>query len=332
MPTHHTDWDSPPDYTSEIGGRFRKQDSTLPKVPIPKGPSAAEPHYIYYHIYAPDGILRCKKRLEANPFIGRVKTISVPPPHTVASLKRALVQAEGLPDPVGDLTGLFPSRDARAAMDLNARVDILAGNFGATAETPVALVFLNSPVQSLIVASEDDVGDYLGSESTLLYYRLYNRGGEEKSVRPFDPSEPGLGRVRRELISPPRNALYGKPIYLFADLFTDLGADSAIPSADLVDDAAGSSKEHPIVLVQPERRAGLYNRPVQILALLPLPYRTHGPWVDGWLAPSVGDILQTDGITTYEKRRWAAYTAVDEHGRTGCAKLLDEPPSWCGIQ
>lgn len=262
------------------------------------------------------------------------------------------MQAEGLPDPVGDLTGLFPSRDARAAMDLNARVDILAGNFGATAETPVALVFLNSPVQSLIVASEDDVGDYLGSESTLresvfrfcagalnthalpVYYRLYNRGGEEKSVRPFDPSEPGLGRVRRELISPPRNALYvkqrigrveGKPIYLFADLFTDLGTDSAIPSADLVDDAAGSSKEHPIVLVQPERRAGLYNRPVQILALLPLPYRTHGPWVDGWLAPSVGDILQTDGITTYEKRsrygvqRWAAYTAVDEHGRTGCA-------------
>ncbi|KAJ7661820.1 hypothetical protein B0H14DRAFT_2658957 [Mycena olivaceomarginata] len=229
-------WDSLPDYTSEIGGRFRKQNSTLPKVPIQKGPSAAEPHYIYYHIYAPDGILRCKITLNA------------------------LVQAEGLPDPIGDLTGLFPSRDAQAVMDLNACVDILA-------------------VQLLSVASKDDMGNYLGSELTLLYYRLYNRGGEEKSARPFNPSEPGLRRVRQELISPPRNALYmkqhigrveGKPIYLFANLFTDLGADSSIPSAALVDNAADSSKEHPIVLVQPEHRTGLYNWPVQILALLPL--------------------------------------------------------------
>jgi hypothetical protein len=98
-------------------------------------------------------MLRCTNG--PNPFIGRIKATSVPPPHTVASLKRALVQAEELPDPSGDLTGLFKTRDARRAMAKGARVDILTGELGAMPQTPVALVFLTDPEEALPVFDND---------------------------------------------------------------------------------------------------------------------------------------------------------------------------------
>jgi hypothetical protein len=93
-----------------------------------------------------------------------------------------------------------------------------------------------------------------------VYYRLFNRGGEEQSVHSFDTSEPALGRLKRESIAPPRNVLAvkrriakaeGKPIYQLADLFTDMTADDARPSDALVDDTCGSSKEKPILIVNP---------------------------------------------------------------------------------
>jgi hypothetical protein len=121
-------------------------------------------------------MLPCAKTYGSNPFIGRIKATSVPPPHTVASLKRALVQAEGLPDPNGDLTGLFETRDAQTAMVTDARVAISTGDLGATAQTPVALVFLTSPKEALYAASENYEQSYAGKElplreSTFFIYR-----------------------------------------------------------------------------------------------------------------------------------------------------------------
>ncbi|KAJ7687874.1 hypothetical protein B0H17DRAFT_678946 [Mycena rosella] len=168
-------------------------------------------------------MLRCTNG--PNPFIARIKATSVPPPYTVASLKRALVQAEELPDPSGDLTGLFKTRDARKAMAKGARVDILTGELGATPQTPVALVFLTDPEEALRVSDNDRANS--NYELPTLYYRLYNRAGEEHSVRAFDKKEPALGRINRDSIAPPRNALCvkrriarveGKPIYKLADL------------------------------------------------------------------------------------------------------------------
>ncbi|KAF8205224.1 hypothetical protein K438DRAFT_1818774 [Mycena galopus ATCC 62051] len=237
-------------------------------------------------------------------------------------------------------------------MTVTARVDIFSGDVRATVETPMALVFLKNSKESLQVASEDDVRDYLGNKSPLLYYRLYNRGGEAPSSRPLnrDLNEPALGCIKRELISPPRDALCvkrrigkveGKPIYQFADLFMDVRTDNARASATLVYDAEGSVQDHPILLVQPERRPGLYNRPVLILALPP---GLDQHWNSQWLSPAVNDILRTDGVARTEKNtqdgvRAYVYTAVNVSGRTGWisahsahSKLLDEPSGSCSIQ
>ncbi|KAF8205225.1 hypothetical protein K438DRAFT_1964311 [Mycena galopus ATCC 62051] len=329
---HHIDCD-PPDYATDAGDDWAPSgspDATPPILQHRTGPSAFEPRYVYYSVYAPEGMLRWLKNSQENPFVGRIKATSVPPPHTIASLKRALVQAEGLPDSIGDLTALFQTRDSRTPLATTARVNIFNGDVGATAKTPMALVFLRNPKESLQVVSENDVKDYLGNELSPLYYRLYSRGGEASSSRPLDPGEPALGCIKRELISPPRNTLCvkrrigkveGKPIYQFADLFTDVRADNAHPSAALVYDAEGSVQEHPILIVQPERRPGLYNRPVLIVALPPgVQDPGYRPWNSRWLYPAVDDILRTDGVARTEKdpELKYVYTAVDTSGRTGC--------------
>ncbi|KAJ6489912.1 hypothetical protein C8R45DRAFT_992127 [Mycena sanguinolenta] len=361
---------SPPEYTTEAGDDWapsRIQNAAPTRSQSTR--SSSEPRYVYYQVYAPEGMLRwLKNPCQKNPFVGRIKATSVPPPLTAASLKRAIVQAEGLPDPLGDLTILFQTRDAQKAMDTSARVDIFGPGLGATINTPVALVFVTSPKKPLVVASENDAQDYFGNDVPQLHYRLYNRGGEARSVRPLDWNEPSLGRIKRELICPPRNALCvktriakleGKPIYQFADLFTGVEADNPHPSAASVKDRVGYDEENPILIVQPERRPGLFNRPVQIVALLPGKRSSHR---SNWLPSSPGDILQTDGVARTEKDGYSSsyvYIAVDKSGRKGwisaCkissvvysyvsvliriyrqdpsySKLLDEPESSCSIQ
>ncbi|KAJ7277857.1 hypothetical protein C8J57DRAFT_1465716 [Mycena rebaudengoi] len=344
MSTPRTDRSSPPRYEAGDDSRsYTNKSDTLPS-------SAFEPRYVYYRVYSWDGMVHCKKKYGPSSCIGRIKATSVPPPYTVASLKRALVQAEGLPDPGGALTNLFQTRDARTAMVESAQVDIFTGDLGATAHTAVAVVFLTTPKERLPVASDDGADDEVGDGLPPLYYRLYNRGGEERSMRHFDASEPALGRLKRESIAPPRNALSvkrriarveGKPIYQLADLFADTTANNPSPSGALVENISGSTMTNPILIVQPERRAGLYNRPVLVVAL-----RTQGDPYHGlglWLSPSVGDTLYTDGVARYESnayggdRVWYVYTAVDESRKTGYSahsQLLDEPSSsWgCNIQ
>ncbi|KAJ7072838.1 hypothetical protein C8F01DRAFT_262559 [Mycena amicta] len=269
-----------------------------------------------------------------------------PPPHTVASLKRALVQAEGLPDPNGDLTALFKTRDTRKAMSTRARVDILttSGELGATAQTPVALVFLTDPEEALLVSDKEGANSRSHDELRPLYYRLYNRAGEESSARAFNRREPALGRVNRDSIAPPRNALCvkrriarveDKPIYKLADLFIDTKTDD--PYSSVVDDTHGSSTEKPVLLVLPERRPGLYNQPVLIVALPSEPGSRYGTNSARWLSPSTGDTLLTDGVAQSMVSLsipcvGAVYTAVDKSGKTGWisadsahSKLVYEP-------
>ncbi|KAJ7454635.1 hypothetical protein B0H11DRAFT_1875280 [Mycena galericulata] len=330
MSTHPMDSHLPPGY-EDASTRYGKNgySRVSPEEPNDLGRRASEPRYVYYHVYAVDGALPCQKPYGDNPYLGRIKATSVPPPHTSASLKRALVQVEGLPDPTGALTGLFQTKDARTAMGKDGRVDILTGDIGATAQTALALVFLTAPKEPLNAPSTDEE-DGVGN-MPYLYYRLYNPGGEEASVRPFDTAEPALGRIKRDLISPPRNVLSvkrriakveGKPIYGFADFFTDMQADNGHPSDALVADAAGASKYDPIFLVQPERRPGLLNRPVMILELPSEPTRRYSysgySSASVWLSPSKGEILFTDGVRHLPADGIIhVYHAVDGKGKRG---------------
>ncbi|KAJ6530551.1 hypothetical protein B0H19DRAFT_476946 [Mycena capillaripes] len=169
----------------------------------------------------------------------------------------------------------------------------------------------------------------------MLYYRLYNRGGEENSVRSDYGNEPARGQVKRTSIASPRSVISvrrriarieGKLIYEIGDLFREITADRPCPPEALLDAACGST-ENPILIVQPESRPGLYNRPVLIVALPqeldPHSYiRRHRGIDTRWLSPSVGDIIHTDGVARIENGNSGypehrVYTAVDKSGRTG---------------
>jgi hypothetical protein len=242
-------------------------------------------------------------------------------------------------------------------MAKGARIDILTGELGATPRTPVALVFLTDPEKALRVSDDDGAdpsdelptreptaaiswrhADHVGS----VYYRLYNRGGEEHSVRSFDKREPALGRINRDSIAPPRNALCvkrriarveGKPIYTLADLFTDTKTNYPYSSTAVVDDAHGSSKEKPILMVLPEHRPGLYNQPVLIVALPSGLGSRDGTNSAQWLSPSPGETLLTDGVAQSMVSMCMpsveqVYTAVDKNGKTGCGSVVGYLSSW----
>ncbi|KAJ7847097.1 hypothetical protein B0H14DRAFT_2770470 [Mycena olivaceomarginata] len=335
MAADHTD--SPPDYYDEDltkkvndppAARDKAQNSLVP-----------ESRYLYYRTYTLDGGIPCKTQYQDGiPFLGRIKATAIPPPYTVASLKRALVHAEKLPDPTGELTGLFETNESDTAMLPGAHMAILTGSIGATPETALALVFHAELDTTAVKPSSIEHLSTLMSPK-YLYYRLYTHAGEDASARSFAEGEPALGRIDRALIAPPRDVssvkrriakVEGKPIYIFADLHIDTAAKSPQASNVQVADSCGATAHAPILIVQPERRAGLHNRPLLVLS---------APDTQGWSWVQ-SHILHSDGISHIEKDKagWYAdvYTAVDTKGRTGLhTRFLDEPEtgSWqCNVQ
>ena len=52
---------------------------------------------VYYRIYAEDGAISLKTPVAAgDPFLGRIKSISVPPPFTVKAVKGSIAQVENI--------------------------------------------------------------------------------------------------------------------------------------------------------------------------------------------------------------------------------------------
>ncbi|KAJ6570322.1 hypothetical protein B0H10DRAFT_2237941 [Mycena sp. CBHHK59/15] len=79
---------------------------------------------VYYRVYAPDGAIPSKTAPDpGNPFIGRIKATSVPPPHNVLSLKRTLGELEASRTPPAE------------------KASMLGLDLGATPETALAFVF-----------------------------------------------------------------------------------------------------------------------------------------------------------------------------------------------
>ncbi|KAJ7663318.1 hypothetical protein DFH06DRAFT_1189982 [Mycena polygramma] len=278
----------PPDYDSH------NVDEDKGSTNSPAGP------YIYYRVYSMDGAIPSKTASDsASPFIGRILARSIPPPRKVEQLKRCVAKAESISDPQGLRTILYQDQAARYAMNLGAKLTTNDGP-GATPATALALLVAddltleeNAAVNAIDVTQNCERSEYL-------YYQLYTWTGEDSSNTGFDSTEPSVGRLERFRIPPPLGPssikrtiakAEEKRIYAYAALYEDVSADltmvdgSVYPS--ISDGTAGSAKERPMVLVQPERRQGLYNRPFKRIAI-----------TDGSHVPKIGETGHTDGFYT----------------------------------
>ena len=95
---------------------------------------------VFYRIYAEDGALPSKSPFSpGDPFLGRIKFGSVPPPRTAKTVKRSIAKVENLKD--RESTSLFLSPYSQAPMDDVEKITIVNGTGpGSTAQEPLALV------------------------------------------------------------------------------------------------------------------------------------------------------------------------------------------------
>ena len=97
---------------------------------------------VYYRIYAEDGAIFSKTPVTpSDPFLGRIKARSVPPPgpRTVKAVKRSIAKVENIKD--RESTSLFLTPYSQSPMDDADKITILNGTgLGSTPQEPLALV------------------------------------------------------------------------------------------------------------------------------------------------------------------------------------------------
>ncbi|KAJ7759353.1 hypothetical protein DFH07DRAFT_444313 [Mycena maculata] len=285
--------DPHPGYDSDLHNKTEHKE---------QGASGPEPRYIYYRVYLPDGAIPSRSAFDSsNPFVGRIAARSVPPPHNAGSLKRCLVKMEDLPDPAGLKTALFLNPAAPAPMSDSDQVSLRGPGAlsGSTPENALALAFtedLTAEERIAMKTAMDAIGiaGIGGHNPVYLYYHLFTPFEEDTSRVSFNPHEPALGRVEKIHISPPHSPttikqhiakVEGKSIYAYvAQLFRDISANTTMNGyISLL--RVGLTADKPLVLVQPQRRAGLYNIPVKVLSR----NMSRDPFTEG-------TIVFTDGV------------------------------------
>ena len=104
--------------------------------------SENQPHVfsVYYRVYDDDGEIVPKTSFdEDNPSLGRVNTLSVPPPYTVFSLKNCVIKSE---DVSGDNVQLFEDEDSESAMNDDDALTLLSDMFpGFIEDRPIAITY-----------------------------------------------------------------------------------------------------------------------------------------------------------------------------------------------
>ena len=143
--------DRPPADTSQAGrdsATDENKSSFLAETLANYSKRPSPPHFsfgwillVYYRIYAEDGAIRSKTpAAPGDPFIGRIKARSVPPPHTAKTVKRCIAKMENIKDRTS--TSLFISPYSQSPM---ADADKVTGILnrtgpGSTPQDPLALV------------------------------------------------------------------------------------------------------------------------------------------------------------------------------------------------
>ena len=95
---------------------------------------------VYYRVYDDDDEIVPKTSFdEDNPSLGRVNTLSVPPPYTVSSLKNCVIKSE---DVSGDNVQLFEDEDSESAMNDDDALTLLSDMFpGFIEDRPIAITY-----------------------------------------------------------------------------------------------------------------------------------------------------------------------------------------------
>ena len=92
---------------------------------------------VYYRIYAEDGAIPSKTPIApGDPFVGRIKVTSVPPPRTARTVKHSIAKVENIIDRKS--TTLFLTPYSQSPMDDAEKVD--GTGPGSTPQEPLALV------------------------------------------------------------------------------------------------------------------------------------------------------------------------------------------------
>ena len=239
---------------------------------------------VYYRIYAEDGAIPSKTlAAPGDPFLGRIKALSVPPPHTAETVKRCIAKMEK----INDLTNisLFLTPNSQSPMDNADKVTVLnRSGPGSTSQEPLALVAKmsdsgeRSALESggrdeLASAADSDPeiryrtsiqhsATFLFVTSQLLrevYYQLYGRC-EMPSKVSFDPEEPSLGRIRADWVAPPHSptsiirciSKVERTPFAQAYLYADISCDAPLKEGHisiLRTDGPGLSPNEPMVIV-----------------------------------------------------------------------------------
>jgi hypothetical protein len=106
----------------------------------------AEHQPVYYRVYDEDGESPSKTSFDhSEPCLGRIDAVAVPPPHTVASLKRCIIQAEIFSN--RDLQ-LFEEDDGETIMNDSNTIALHGDTYfpGSCEDNPIALVSKSAPV------------------------------------------------------------------------------------------------------------------------------------------------------------------------------------------
>ena len=95
---------------------------------------------MYYRVYDDYGGAVSKTSFDENdPCLGHVSTLSVPPPHTVSSLKDFIVMSEGI---LGHNVQLFEDEGSESAMNDSDALTLLSDLFpGFTEDRSIAITY-----------------------------------------------------------------------------------------------------------------------------------------------------------------------------------------------
>nr|GAT55944.1 predicted protein [Mycena chlorophos] len=327
-----------------------------PSILVPsRDKPAVEEKYIHYRLYTSSGALPSFTAFSDDPFLGRLRTRSVPPPHTVATLKRCLRAAEGYAD---GAFALYERYDEEEAMDDGQRVAVVSlESIGRTAETALALLLVDDTVRTRVPAGwVPPSSTAMNAMAPYLYYRLYTQTNEDTASLSLSASDPSLGRISSCRIAPPytlrsflaciaSSSAEAKPAYAQADVFPSMDAVEpvphdtplrAIPGALLDTDGSvvalpGSTEEHPLILVSREETSTLLSR---------LPSAD-----ESWTVPSPTSLLRRARTTNSPwlvRQRGRAALAIDTGSGAGVGNAYGAdvgglghermPASWLRVQ